>query len=68
MGHYIKVLPKFKELKRQFDKVGIKEFLDLYGNREYVRGSTDSVKFVEEKEIEYEKIIADSISIINNGL
>jgi hypothetical protein len=57
MGHYIKVLPKFKELKKQFDKIGIKEFIDLYGNNEYVRGSIDSVKFVNEKEIEWENII-----------
>lgn len=57
MGHYVKILPKFKELKRQFDKIGIKEFIELYGNQEYVRGSTDSINFVEEKEIEWQNII-----------
>lgn len=58
MGHVVKRLPKLKDLKKQFDKMGIEEFIDTYGNQEWVTGATDAIEFIEEKEIEWQNIIS----------
>jgi hypothetical protein len=58
MGHVIKRLPKLKELKNQFDKMGIDNFIYTYANREWMIGAPESIQFIEEKEIEWQNIIS----------
>jgi len=57
MGFHKTQLPKLKVLKRQFNEMGIENFVELYGGLECSVGSADSMNFIEEKEREWLNII-----------
>ena len=56
MGMLYVYLPDVKQLQNELNQIGLETFVKRYTSYESLSGSSESMKFVEEKVEEYKKL------------